>query len=494
MTIINWELYKLIRDFQSEGKSQREVASLTGLSRATVSEYWDGKRLPGERRKTERPESAFRDEGEDDPLTRDIMKLMGTNSSIYTKKQNLNAASIYRVFGKQYNVSLRTMQRIVARIEMRWKTRPADLILEYKPGEVMQVDWCEVKVILKGVACKFPVFCAVLPYSSNCFAKIYPDMTLPSFIDGHNSAFEYFGGVTENIWYDNLKCAVLCGHGKNAIFQENFKQYAIHNQFNPVAMNKGNGNEKGAVEDECKIAQQRFFTPLLEGDSLEEIQEQVYVRNIDYREKQKVKGKNKTVKEYFINEMGHIKPRASKIYEIPLIEEVKINDSSVFIFMTNKYSVPERYIGERFTIKILPYRIEAWRKGELIAVHNRLYGKNDRSLNPFHILNTLLSKPRATRNSAALNNYKFPEPMAVFASHYGDLRRNTILVQLMTIQTIIGEAKLMEILKQAIEDNDYTLDHIINVSKVNAEIIKNIDKRENIVVPDPEFDDYKFTN
>jgi transposase len=46
--------------------------------------------------------------------------------------------------------------------------------------------------------------------------KAYPAETTEAFLDGHVSAFAFFGGIPQSILYDNTKLAVarICGDGK----------------------------------------------------------------------------------------------------------------------------------------------------------------------------------------------------------------------------------------------------------------------------------------
>ena len=44
---IDIELYGQIRTCRVEGKSKRATARLLGISRVTVSKYWDGEHIPG---------------------------------------------------------------------------------------------------------------------------------------------------------------------------------------------------------------------------------------------------------------------------------------------------------------------------------------------------------------------------------------------------------------------------------------------------------------
>src|SRR4030081_2285984 len=91
-----------------------------------------------------------------------------------------------------------------ARSSCRWPTWPCAGRL----GECIGV--------IGGVRMKLHVFCFDLPQSDACFIKAYPAETTEAFLDGHVSAFAFFGGVPISFLYDNLKIAVaqILGDGK----------------------------------------------------------------------------------------------------------------------------------------------------------------------------------------------------------------------------------------------------------------------------------------
>ena len=70
--------------------------------------------------------------------------------------------------------------------------------------------------MIGGVRQKIHFFCMDLPQSDAPFVKAYLRETTEAFLDGHVSAFAFFGGVPCSILYDNLKIAVakICGDGK----------------------------------------------------------------------------------------------------------------------------------------------------------------------------------------------------------------------------------------------------------------------------------------
>jgi transposase len=85
----------------------------------------------------------------------------------------------------------------------RSRSREVFVPLAHSPGHA-QVDFGECFGVIGGVRMKLHVFCFDLPHSDACFIKAYPAETTEAFLDGHISAFAFFGGVPLSILYDNL--------------------------------------------------------------------------------------------------------------------------------------------------------------------------------------------------------------------------------------------------------------------------------------------------
>ena len=75
--------------------------------------------------------------------------------------------------------------------------------LAHPPGHA-QVDFGECIGVIGGVRMKLHVFCFDLPQSDACFIKAYRAEITEAFLDGHVSAFAFFGGVPLSILYENL--------------------------------------------------------------------------------------------------------------------------------------------------------------------------------------------------------------------------------------------------------------------------------------------------
>ena len=87
--------------------------------------------------------------------------------------------------------------------------------LAHPPGEA-QADFGEALVVIAGVEQKAHFQCMDLPYSDDCFVIAFPAENTEAFLEAHNQAFAYFGGVPRTILYDNTRIAVkeIAGDGQ----------------------------------------------------------------------------------------------------------------------------------------------------------------------------------------------------------------------------------------------------------------------------------------
>ena len=77
------------------------------------------------------------------------------------------------------------------------------------------MDWYEAWAELEGEQQKLYVFCMRSMASGGSFHRVYPHASQQAFLEAHELAFQYFGGVFAVLRFDNLKSAVqkiLRGH------------------------------------------------------------------------------------------------------------------------------------------------------------------------------------------------------------------------------------------------------------------------------------------
>jgi transposase len=429
--MIEWELYAKIRRLKSEGVSMRRAAESLGISRNTLSRYWDGKHTPDDRKSY--PAAV---ESAEKAAAMEALKAYFEENKGAPKKQRPNAKTAWVALRDRHSFGESTIRGFVR--ELKAKHPEAFVPLDFEPGEMMQVDWCEIKAVIDGyMHDKVPVFCAALPYSYAIFVAVMPDMTMASFVEGHMMAMEWFGGVVERAQYDNLKTAVFSGSGKHAVKQERFKALEAHYSFEAVFSNVRAGWEKGGVEDLCKLCRALAFTPVPNVGSLKELQDHAIAKCADYIKFHKVKGRSRPILDMYEEERQALRPLPAKRIEASEPVRALVAHDMTFRHNTTKYSLPMEYVGKTVTLLASAYTVEAWHGGRLVYTHERPYAKGKHQYIPEHYLPLLERKRRAMRNAAPLKYGALPPELDLFRRRCKDKDR---LEQLANILLLAREA------------------------------------------------------
>ncbi|MGB0014717.1 MAG: hypothetical protein WBQ03_24195 [Candidatus Sulfotelmatobacter sp.] len=100
----------------------------------------------------------------------------------------------------------------------------------------------------------------------------YYHATQQAFLEAHELAFNYFGGVFRCLRYDNLKSAVkkiLRGHQREET--ERLIAFRLHWGFQTEFCNPARGNEKGGEEGEVGYFRRNHLVPIPQAKNLEEL-------------------------------------------------------------------------------------------------------------------------------------------------------------------------------------------------------------------------------
>lgn len=110
---------------------------------------------------------------------------------------------------KGYQGSYTTVKRYARLIRESCKHK-ATIRIETTPGLSAQVDWKEnLKLISRnGEVFTINIFLYILGYSRMKYLQLTVDRLQPTLFECLNHAFEKFGGVPEEIWFDNMKTVV----------------------------------------------------------------------------------------------------------------------------------------------------------------------------------------------------------------------------------------------------------------------------------------------
>lgn len=132
---------------------------------------------------------------------------------------------------------------------------------ETSPGKQMQVDWGT----MRGGKNPLHVFIGILGFSRAMFVVFTDNMRYETLEYCHQVTFEYFQGIPNDIWYDNMKTVVIerdaYGEGKHRLHQP-FYQFAKHMGFNAKLCKPYRPQTKGKVERMVRYVRDNFYRPL----------------------------------------------------------------------------------------------------------------------------------------------------------------------------------------------------------------------------------------
>ena len=133
----------------------------------------------------------------------------------------------------------------------------------YAWGGEGQVDWYEGWAEFDGERRKTYQFCMRSMASGGAFHRAYPHANQQAFLEAHELAFAYFGGVFRVLRYDNLRSAVkkiLRGHQREETVR--FLAFRSHWRFAAEFCTPGEGHEKGGIEGEGGYFRRNHLVPV----------------------------------------------------------------------------------------------------------------------------------------------------------------------------------------------------------------------------------------
>jgi transposase len=271
----------------------------------------------------------------------------------------------------------------------------------YHWGQEAQVDWYEARVMIDGQESKAHIFCMRSMASGGSFHRAYPHASQQAFLEAHELAFAYFGGVFPRLRYDNLKSAVkkiLRGYQREET--ERFIAFRSHWGFQSEFCNAASGHEKGGVENEGGYFRRNHLVPVPAARDWAELNE-LLREGCRQDEQRRLAGRMDSIGAAMSVERERLLPLAQDGFDLAVLSHPEIDHSLCAQVRTNFYSVPVP-VGTRVTAKLYAAYVEFWHQGSCVARHERCFARHRKVLDLSHYLETLLRKPGALAGSTAL--------------------------------------------------------------------------------------------
>jgi transposase len=396
------ELYARIRRaVMVDGLSRRDAAKRFGVHRNTITKMLQFSVPPGYRRR-ERPVS--KKLGQHRAW---IDAVLEGDRSVHKKQRH----TAHRIFERLREERGFTGGYTIVREYVAQATqRSAEMFvpLSHRPGHA-QADFGEADGYIAGKKIRFHYFCMDLPHSDACFVKAYPAETAEAFCDGHVAAFDFFGGVPLSILYDNTRLAVArIVKGGKRLRSQMFSELQSHYLFEDRFGRPGKGNDKGKVEGLVGYSRRNFMTPLPVAESFEALNAR-FLDACTKRRRAILRGHSVSIGERMEADINAFMDLPPAPYDACHKIATRVSSLSLVRYRNNDYSVPTRFGHQDVLAKGYVDRIEIACRGEIIAVHERSYGKADFIYNPLHYLALLEHKTKALDSAAPLEDWQLGE-------------------------------------------------------------------------------------
>jgi transposase len=388
--MLNVEEWLLIRDLYSQGLSISEISRRTGYARETVRKYLNKKTAPEPQKHPPKPSKL-------DPYKPYIQEKI--NEGPYT------AARLFREIKEMgYDGEMTIVKDFVRKIRPKQGVS-AVLRYETKPGVQAQVDWGEVgKVEADGNLKKLSCFSMVLGYSRMRYVEFTLSTDTPTLIQCHLNSFQYFGGCTQEILYDNMKQVVIKRALKssdsdwNSQFEDFFKHYG----FIPRLCRPYRPQTKGKIENTIGYVKR----DLVLGAKFSSLE------NLNCQALEWLKRVNSSVhgtthesplersKEENLILLDQVPP-----YKVVKIETRKVSKDCYVSYLGNKYSIPYKFAGRNAELHIFDGKLQVYIDNESICEHEILSGncRVSRKKEHFHgLLSEILKQNSVCRNNSQL--------------------------------------------------------------------------------------------
>jgi transposase len=389
-----------------DGVPKKEVARRLGLDVKTVRRALQGSGAPPKRHSLRRLRrlDACRDA---------IVQLL-------KEEPRISAKRIGVLLGERAGgIRPRGLRRYVAEVRGELQPKEAFVHRTHRPGDTMEADFFEGWVEIAGVRHKARFLIAALPCCNAYFAKAYPIERLESWLDGLNSAFAWFGGVSARLVLDNTKIAVKRILGtiereETQAFHAWRGSFPLHVDFCAPAK----GWEKGSVERGVEYVRGVGLRPIPKAANWDELNAML-LRELDADLDRRRLPDGRTARQALASEREHLRPLPAWLPDAARVVSCVADKYAIVRLAGVRYSVPSELCRRALTTKLYWDRVEVFDGARRVATHSRRFGEGETALDPLHVLALLEKKHRAVSESTAIQQWDLP---AVFHRLRDELR------------------------------------------------------------------------
>ncbi|MFC7064247.1 IS21 family transposase [Halobacillus seohaensis] len=234
--------------------------------------------------------------------------------------------------------------REVYQIEKKVIVRQYEAIPEQPMGKQLQVDWGETKQkTTESTEIKLYFIAFVLAHSRQKYMEWQTrPFTTRDAIRCHENAFQFYGGGTEEIVYDQDHLITVSENAGQLLLTAEFQSYVNERKFKVYLCRRADPESKGMIENVVKYIKGNFADSRVFSDIEDWNQRalQWLMRTGNYQVHQTTK---KRPAEVFLVEKQHLKPVSSLLsFESTNNQSItrSVSKDNTIRYKSNRYSVP----------------------------------------------------------------------------------------------------------------------------------------------------------
>jgi len=350
---------------RENGISNREIAKQLNVDESTI-------RYRLKRNQDKQKDGRNSQPSVCDPY-KDVVENWISDQSNVDRPEGIRSLYEELVIHYDFTGSYKAVVRYVRRNAPKPKTRPIRRV-ETAPGAQGQVDWITHKLFIQDQGEESNIHGLIIVLShSRMWSVIWShQQDLLSWIECHNNAITFLGGVPTYLRIDNLKTGVISGAGAWATLNQGYESYAKQVGFviNPCRVRTP--SDKGKVERRGRDIKSVMINSHEMFRSLEDLQRTSDERILNRSKKLNCPVTGQSIYETWRQEQSYLNP-LPLAFPLPFDVQVQreVSQDCLVSFEGRQYQVPFPNIGRIVEIRGGPGRVEIYRQNQLLATYPR---------------------------------------------------------------------------------------------------------------------------
>ena len=392
MTMEQWAE---IRNLHEQGLATAAIARRLGISRNTIAKYLDH---PGPPSYKPRPSGAQLGPYQEYLRSR-LTEFPELGTTILLEEIRR------RGYSGSYSVLLRFLRPLREPKEVKAVVR-----FETPPGLQAQVDWVQFdRVMVDGEVHTLFAFVMTLGFSRARYVEFTIDTSTATFIACHIRAFEYFGGHTKQILYDNLKSVVLKRAllAANSQFNPFYLDFASYYGLVPRLATPYRAQTKGKVERTGRVVRESIYAGV-RFSSLQELNRRAQERCNELNQRPNWTTRTPPIERLEEEQLVPVEGRPP--YPNHQRFTRRISRDCYVNFQQNRYTVPPAFAGREAIVLLKgESRLAIEVGGQLVAEHPLAVGVGQIVSKPEHTAG-MVAAARRHNQALQMRLESFPSP------------------------------------------------------------------------------------